>query len=61
MLSEFAHYRDVGLIGHINENSTSSDILETGKKIVYIVPMKALAQEVVDKFSSKLTGDTVCN
>ena len=50
MLSVVAHFRDVGLIG----GNSTLDILETGKKVVYIAPMKALAQEVVEKFSSKL-------
>ena len=49
MLTVTAHFRDVGLIGD-NEKQA----METGKKVVYIAPMKALAQEVVDKFSSKL-------
>jgi replicative superfamily II helicase len=30
--------------------------LEAGGKVVYIAPMKALAQEVVEKFDSKLRG-----
>jgi activating signal cointegrator complex subunit 3 len=50
MLTVAAHFRDVGLIGH----TPDSLIIETGKKVVYIAPMKALAQEVVEKFSSKL-------
>ena len=29
-------------------------VSQVGRKIVYIAPMKALAQEVVEKFSSKL-------
>jgi ATP-dependent helicase YprA (DUF1998 family) len=49
MLTVTAHFRDVGLLG--NEEGRS---METGKKAVYIAPMKALAQEVVEKFSSKL-------
>ena len=49
MLSVIAHFRDVGLVpGH-------DAVLETGGKVVYIAPMKALAQEVVEKFSGKLT------
>ncbi len=54
MLTVVSHLRDVGLIGeslYDNEGPVS-----TGKKIVYIAPMKALAQEVVEKFSSKLKG-----
>jgi hypothetical protein len=49
MLAVVAHFRDVGLI------PGGRDIpIEAGKKVVYIAPMKALAQEVVEKFSSKL-------
>lgn len=47
MLTVTAHFRDVGLIG-------DGEGMETGKKVVYIAPMKALAQEVVEKFTSKL-------
>lgn len=49
MLALAAHFRDVGLIGRRDDN-----IIDTGKKVVYIAPMKALAQEVVEKYSSKL-------
>jgi len=49
MLTVVSHFRDVGLIGYGEARS-----METGKKAVYIAPMKALAQEVVEKFSSKL-------
>ena len=49
MLTVVSHLRDVGLIGPDFTEST-----DAGKKIVYIAPMKALAQEVVEKFSSKL-------
>ena len=52
MLTIVAHFRDVGLIG---QRPGTSNALETGHKVVYIAPMKALAQEVVEKFSSKLT------
>jgi activating signal cointegrator complex subunit 3 len=48
LLTAAAHFRDVGLIGK------SQIRLEAGGKVVYIAPMKALAQEVVEKFSSKL-------
>jgi len=48
MLTVVAHFRDVGLIGG------NGQAMETGQKVVYIAPMKALAQEVVEKFSSKL-------
>jgi superfamily II DNA/RNA helicase len=49
LLAVAAHFRDVGLIG-----SSRMGLDDTGDKIVYIAPMKALAQEVVEKFSSKL-------
>lgn len=49
MLTVTAHFRDVGLIGDGESRS-----METGNKVVYIAPMKALAQEIVEKFSSKL-------
>mmetsp|Transcript_15719 Transcript_15719/g.29656 ORF Transcript_15719/g.29656 Transcript_15719/m.29656 type:complete len:2127 (-) Transcript_15719:145-6525(-) len=61
MLAVVAHLRDKGIIKntndpyasyqHIGEDQVASRI---GRKIVYIAPMKALAQEVVEKFSSKL-------
>ena len=56
MLTVTAHFRDVGLIGRIDQGNDGhrSEALETGQKVVYIAPMKALAQEVVEKFSSKL-------
>jgi hypothetical protein len=50
MLSLVAHFRDVGLIPGYDGGTS----LETGRKVVYIAPMKALAQEVVEKFHSKL-------
>lgn len=50
MLTVVAHLHHVGLIG----NNHRLDSSETAKKVVYIAPMKALAQEVVEKFSSKL-------
>jgi len=68
MLTFVAHLREKGIIknekdpyaaySHIGDdgggrNSSSSQNGE-GRKIVYIAPMKALAQEVVEKFSSKL-------
>ncbi|CAJ1934944.1 unnamed protein product [Cylindrotheca closterium] len=49
MLTVTAHFRDVGLIDGNNGRD-----MDTGDKVVYIAPMKALAQEVVEKFSSKL-------
>jgi hypothetical protein len=61
MLSVVAHLRDKGIIKnekdpyasyqHIREDQRASPV---GRKIVYIAPMKALALEVVEKFSSKL-------
>jgi DEAD/DEAH box helicase len=56
MLTVTAHFRDVGLIGNScgGYASDSGGTLETGRKAIYIAPMKALAQEVVEKFSSKL-------
>jgi superfamily II RNA helicase len=50
LLAVMAHFRDVGLIPGFEGRS----VVETGKKVVYIAPMKALAQEVVEKFDSKL-------
>jgi len=49
LLTLTAHFRDVGLIGHGDDH-----LLEAGRKVVYIAPMKALAQEVVEKYSAKL-------
>jgi activating signal cointegrator complex subunit 3 len=49
MLAIASHFRDVGLMG-----GNEARAIETGKKAVYIAPMKALAQEVVEKFSAKL-------
>jgi Rad3-related DNA helicase len=57
MLAVVSHLRDVGLIGsayHDDDHFYDNGPVSTGKKIVYIAPMKALAQEVVEKFSSKL-------
>jgi activating signal cointegrator complex subunit 3 len=48
MLALAAHFRDVGLIGSGERRS-----MDTGNKVVYIAPMKALAQEVVEKVSEK--------
>ena len=49
MLTVTSHFRDVGLMGKAESRG-----MDTGDKVVYIAPMKALAQEVVEKFSSKL-------
>lgn len=55
MLTVTAHFRDVGLLRSSEDSDNGGNfVLETGKKVVYIAPMKALAQEVVEKFSSKL-------
>eukprot|EP00985_Skeletonema_marinoi_P014942 scaffold7635_cov131-Skeletonema_marinoi.AAC.12 len=57
MLAVASHLRDVGLIGsgyHDDDHFYDNGPVTTGKKIVYIAPMKALAQEVVEKFGSKL-------
>jgi replicative superfamily II helicase len=62
MLTVVAHLRDKGIIrnesdpytAYQNSNSGKGTAGQIGKKIVYIAPMKALAQEVTDKFSSKL-------
>jgi len=57
MLTVISHLRDVGLIGsayHDGDHHYDGGPVSTGRKIVYIAPMKALAQEVVEKFSSKL-------
>mmetsp|Transcript_22044 Transcript_22044/g.47942 ORF Transcript_22044/g.47942 Transcript_22044/m.47942 type:complete len:2140 (-) Transcript_22044:37-6456(-) len=57
MLTVVSHLRDVGLIGsayHDGDHHYDNGPVTTGKKIVYIAPMKALAQEVTEKFSSKL-------
>jgi len=54
MLTVVAHLRDVGFIGESYNDDEDHYSVTTGKKIVYIAPMKALAQEVVEKFSSKL-------
>eukprot|EP00536_Pseudo-nitzschia_multiseries_P002204 jgi/Psemu1/322449/estExt_fgenesh1_pg.C_290027 len=45
---------DDGNVNNRQKNSSSGGAIETGQKVVYIAPMKALAQEVVEKFSSKL-------
>lgn len=50
LLTVVAHFRDVGLL----PQSDNGNAVDTGRKVVYIAPMKALAQEVVEKFSAKL-------
>lgn len=62
MLAVVAHLRDKGIIQNENDPYASYRHIgggdevtsRIGRKIVYIAPMKALAQEVVEKFSSKL-------
>ena len=66
MLTVVAHLRDKGIIenaddpyaayAHIGNDGQGGGATasQAGRKIVYIAPMKALAQEVVEKFSSKL-------
>ena len=55
MLTVVAHFRDVGLLPPDNDDASDDDnIVDTGHKVIYIAPMKALAQEVVEKFSEKL-------
>lgn len=49
MLTVVSHFQHVGLIGEDGDEET-----DTGTKVVYIAPMKALAQEVVEKFTQKL-------
>ena len=48
----YAAYQHIGEEGGGDRQSSTSS--KEGRKIVYIAPMKALAQEVVEKFSSKL-------
>ena len=52
MLAAVSHLRDVGLLDEDCVEDTGA--MNTGEKIVYIAPMKALAQEVTEKFGSKL-------
>ena len=61
MLTVLAHFRDKGIITNPDDpytayqNVGSSDgQFEKGTKVIYIAPMKALAQEVVEKFSARL-------
>jgi hypothetical protein len=47
MLAVVSHLRDAGLIGSSRHRNDDHDgHIGTGKKIVYVAPMKALAQEV---------------
>eukprot|EP00977_Amphora_coffeiformis_P022826 scaffold11639_cov172-Amphora_coffeaeformis.AAC.3 len=57
LLCVVAHFRDVGLLPQSRDrDDDDSDVrnVDTGPKVIYIAPMKALAQEVVEKFSEKL-------
>ena len=67
MLTVVAHLREKGIIKNENDpyaayqhigtdrsNDNKAVTSQVGRKVVYIAPMKALAQEVVEKFSSKL-------
>ena len=57
LLTVVAHFRDVGLLPADPSDTATisrSRTVDTGRKVVYIAPMKALAQEVVEKFSQKL-------
>ena len=65
MLTVVAHFRDKGILKDGNNNDPyavyesiddKTTEFEVGKKVIYIAPMKALAQEVVEKFTSKLRG-----
>ena len=49
-----AHFRDVGLLPQDRNGGDDFRTVDTGPKVIYIAPMKALAQEVVEKFSEKL-------
>jgi Rad3-related DNA helicase len=58
LLTVVAHFRDVGLLpkdrNDQEQGKEEPRRVETGRKVIYIAPMKALAQEVVEKFSAKL-------
>lgn len=54
LLTVVAHFRDVGLLPDDRDNDGDFRLVDTGPKVIYIAPMKALAQEVVEKFSEKL-------
>lgn len=72
MLTVVAHFRDVGLLPQDDDGTIDLDrdgsnntlqrrrrrshTVDTGRKVIYIAPMKALAQEVVEKFSQKLNA-----
>lgn len=54
MLTIVAHFRDKGILDNRVNPSYHNSGFDQGKKVIYIAPMKALAQEVVEKFDSKL-------
>ena len=54
MLTVINHFREKGIIGTKKQDHFCKDGLTAGRKVIYIAPMKALAQEVVEKFDSKL-------
>lgn len=61
MLTVVAHLRDRRILRNeiypyasYHNVAGQGTVAQTGRKIVYIAPMKALAQEVTEKFSSKL-------
>ena len=54
MLCIVAHLRDKGVLDGKIMNSSLVSGFAPRKKVIYIAPMKALAQEVVEKFDSKL-------
>ena len=56
LLTVVAHFRDVGLLPQNRDAKDDYDFrsVDTGPKVIYIAPMKALAQEIVEKFSEKL-------
>lgn len=55
MLATVSHFRDAGVLGNKQGEGNADDAMEIGRKVIYIAPMKALAQEVVEKFSAKLS------
>lgn len=54
LLATVSHFRDAGVFKKQINRVSVQDSMEIGSKVVYIAPMKALAQEVVEKFSIKL-------
>jgi len=54
LLALLAHFRDRDLLHPDRLNAASTGSFDSGNKVIYIAPMKALAQEVVEKFSARL-------